>query len=440
MPFGLLARRRAVAGLLARCVLLLLAAPAAAQEDYRFDVAQFEKKPFEWNGYAELRAERFWFDQDAALYQLNFFDQEQRASLERLSGAAEVTGIARRGIATVQATVHGEAARDQLQSTSTVRLYQGFLALEPAIGTSFGLGKRALRWGKGYAFNPVGFVERAKDPNEPELAREGFVMIGASFTRSFLGPLKTVTFQPLVVPTANHLNEDFGSGEHANPAARLSLLAYDTDIDFQVLGEGARSARWGVDFSRNVTTNFEIHGEWAYFSEIVKPLLDAAGNQTRESKAASSYLLGLRYLSERDITTILEYYDNGTGYSEEQMRDYFAFVHSAYDQFVTTGDSTLLARATAVRSSYVRPNPMRRYLYLRSSGKEPFDILYFTPALTAILNLDDNSYQLTPEALYSGITNLELRLRLFFLRGARLTDFGEKPNDWRLELRARYYF
>lgn len=430
----------AAAALLAGGAFLLPAATASAQEPYSFDVEQFEKKAFEWNGYAELRAERFWFDQNAALYQLSFFDEEQRASLDRLTGAAELTGIYRRGSATAQATVHGEAARDELQSTRTGRVYEAFFALEPAIGTSFGLGKRTLRWGKGYAFNPVGFVERAKDPNEPELSREGFVMLGASFTRSFAGPLKTVTFQPLLVPTADDLNEDFGAGRHANPAARLALLAYDTDIDLQLLGEGARSARFGVDFSRNVTTNFEVHGEWAYFSEVAKPVLDAAGNQTRDSAAARSYLLGLRYLSESDITTILEYYYNGTGYSKGQMRDYFSFVHSAYDQFLATGDSTLLARAQAVQSSYVRPNPMRRYLYLRSSWKEPFDILYFTPALTAIANLDDRSYQVTPELAYAGVTNLELRLRLLLLRGDRLTDFGEKPNDERLELRLRYYF
>jgi hypothetical protein len=83
---------------------------------------------------------------------------------------------------------------------------------------------------------------------------------------------------------------------------------------------------------------------------------------------------------------------------------------------------------------------MRRYLYLRLSQKEPFDILYFTPALTVIANLDDGSRSVAPELLYTGITNLELRLRLFFLSGDRLTDFGEKQNDRRLELRARYYF
>ena len=83
---------------------------------------------------------------------------------------------------------------------------------------------------------------------------------------------------------------------------------------------------------------------------------------------------------------------------------------------------------------------MQDYLYLRLSQKEPFNILYFTPALTGIMNLNDRSFSLTPELAYTGITNLELRLRMGFLAGARHTEFGEKQNDYRVELRIGYYF
>ena len=74
------------------------------------------------------------------------------------------------------------------------------------------------------------------------------------------------------------------------------------------------------------------------------------------------------------------------------------------------------------------------------SQKEPFDILYFTPALTAIVNFADRSYSVTPEMLYTGYTNVELRLRFFYLKGREQSDFGEKQNARRLELRARFYF
>jgi hypothetical protein len=83
---------------------------------------------------------------------------------------------------------------------------------------------------------------------------------------------------------------------------------------------------------------------------------------------------------------------------------------------------------------------MRDYLYLRISQKEPFDILYFTPAITAILNFDDRSFSLSPELVYEGITNLELRIKGTVLVGDHFSEYGEKPNDARLELRVRYYF
>jgi hypothetical protein len=83
---------------------------------------------------------------------------------------------------------------------------------------------------------------------------------------------------------------------------------------------------------------------------------------------------------------------------------------------------------------------MKDYLYLRISQKEPFNILYFTPAITGVMNLNDQSVSISPELLYTGITNLELRLKAIALVGQNGSDYGEKPNDYRIELRVRYYF
>ena len=83
---------------------------------------------------------------------------------------------------------------------------------------------------------------------------------------------------------------------------------------------------------------------------------------------------------------------------------------------------------------------MRDYLYVRGTWKEPFDILYFTPGFISIVNISDQSMSVTPELAYSPITNLELRLRGTFLVGGQNTEYGEKENDWRAELRVRYFF
>jgi len=63
-----------------------------------------------------------------------------------------------------------------------------------------------------------------------------------------------------------------------------------------------------------------------------------------------------------------------------------------------------------------------------------------TPSATVIANLDDGSYSFTPELLYTGVTNLDLRLRATWLHGKSNSEFGEKQNARKLELMARFYF
>ncbi|HYA47778.1 MAG TPA: hypothetical protein VEF92_09530 [Burkholderiales bacterium] len=421
--------------------LLAFVSTASAAEEYSFNVSQFEKKPLEFNGYVELKAEQFTFDRHAALNQLSFFDQPPRDGFDRGTVTVEPDLIYRQGIATAHVLGYGTYLHDYTGNDRDTRLYEASVALQPNAQATYDLGKKTLSWGKGYAWNPVGFVQRPKDPNDPDLAREGFVMAGGNFINSFPGTLKTVAFTPLILPTTAGQNPDFGTADHLNPAAKLYLLYADTDIDLMMLGAGAKSARYGLDFSRNLGTNLEVHGEWAHVESATRPVVDAAGNITPLTSSATSYLMGLRYLSENQLTTIFEYYYNGAGYNEDEMRSFASVVHDAYDQYQLTGNAAPLTKLrTALAPAMMQPNPGRRYLYLRLSQQEPFDILYFTPALTTIANVDDHSYSIAPELLYTGITNLELRARLFWLRGARLSDFGEKQNDRRLELRVRYYF
>jgi hypothetical protein len=426
--------------LLCACLSLWLPA-AAAQESTTFDVSQYQKKPFEFNGYAELRAEQFTFDRQGALYQLNYFDQPPRDGFDAGIGTLQLGGVYRHGITTAHVLAHGSYAHDYTGNDRDTRFYEAYVSAQPSNHATYDLGKKTLNWGKGYAWNPVGFVQRPKDPNDPDLAREGFVIAGGDFVRSFDGTLKTMALTPLVVPTTASLNADFGTPDHINPAAKIYLLYADTDIDFMMLGTGAKSSRYGFDFSRNLGTNLEIHGEWAHAGSVTRPVVEAAGNVVPIETAATSYLLGMRYLSERELTTILEYYYNGAGYSEDEMRTFATVVHNDYYQYQLTGNAAPLTMLrTALQPALAQPNPGQRYLYLRLSQQEPFDIPYFTPALTTIANLDDHSYSVAPELLYTGVTNLELRFRVFWLHGARLSDFGEKQYDRRLELRARYYF
>ena len=104
------------------------------------------------------------------------------------------------------------------------------------------------------------------------------------------------------------------------------------------------------------------------------------------------------------------------------------------------GRETLDMALALGNGPYSRPFAGENYLYFRAQQQDAFGIVYFQPAVFALANLDDGSFQLTPELDYTGFKNVELRLRLYLLHGKNLTDFGEKPNERKVEAYARFYF
>lgn len=430
-----------ICGLLMAAAAAATAAAAQAQE-FKFDASAFERKRFEYSGYAELKAEHLPLNRDGAFYKINFYDKTKRDSIHRNVATLMPSGKLRLGDSTtMNMRAHLDMQRDSLTRARTSRFDEAYLSYKPSAGFTLEAGKSSMKWGKGYAWNPAGLVERPKDPNDPELAREGFTTLSADFIRNFEGPLQTVAFTPLLLPVSKGINSDFGATGHVNVAGKLYLLYRDTDIDFMYLNSGSRSRRFGMDISRNLGANLEVHGEWARAQNVMRPLTDARGNVTQVTANATSYLAGARYLSDIETTYIVEYYRNGAGYTPQQSADYYGFVESGVAQFNANGNSSLLQKASVLaQGAYGRPNAGKNYLYFRAVQKEPFDMLYLSPALTLIENLDDRSRSLVPEVLYTGYTNVELRVRAFFLSSGAQTEFGEKQNSKRFELLARFYF
>ena len=83
---------------------------------------------------------------------------------------------------------------------------------------------------------------------------------------------------------------------------------------------------------------------------------------------------------------------------------------------------------------------MKDYLYLKVSQKEPFDILYFTPSVVCIYNINDKSGSIIPQLTYTPITNLEFELKATFLLGKDYTEYGEKLNEYKVYAEVKYYF
>ncbi len=409
-------------------------------EDYSFSLDEFEKKSFSWGGYAELKWDHNWINQAGTFGLLGFYDNP-RSDLDRLTSTVQLDGNYNKGIVDFNWLLQAFAQKSQVDAEQNLDIFSAYASIKPAPSVTFELGKKTFKWGKGYAWNPVGFIDRPKDPNNPEDALEGYIGAGVDLIKSFPGTLQTLALTGMILPVWEDVNEDFGEQNHINFAAKLYLLYRDTDIDFVLFTGDSRSTRYGIDFSKNLATNFEIHGEIAYIPEQKIKILNSSGLLESHERAVTSYLLGLRYLTENDITTILEFYHNDAGYSETEMDRFYQLVSDANLQYINSGDDSLLSQAATIsKSGYARPQIGRSYLYAKITQKEPFDLLYLTPGVAAILNLDDESYSLSPEVVYTGFTNWELRLRYSRIDGGRFTEHGEKLNESKLELRVRYYF
>jgi hypothetical protein len=414
---------------------------ASGEQEYSFDLSEIEKKPWQIGGYVESRPVLFGLDADAALHKLRFYDHSKENVREEYNFTALLDGSYSKDDREFRGVLNTDLKKSYLGWSEETTLYEGYMSSRWSSTFNFNIGKRTLKWGKGYAWNPVAFLDRPKNPDDPELAREGFVVMSSDFIRSLDGPLKTFSFTPILMPVYEHVNDDFGKSNRLNFAAKLYFLFYDTDIDLICLASGSKTNQYGMDFSRNIVSNFEVHGELAFVNDLQKQSINSNEALFSDEYDATSYLIGLRYLTKSDTTYILEYFHDATGFAEREMRDYFSFIDRGYDAYLDSGDDSILKRASKIAGgSYNRRNPMRDYLYLRASRKEPFDILYFTPSLTGIFNTSDESFSIGPEFLYTGIKNLELRLKTTFLVGNSETEFGEKQNDCRAELRIRYHF
>ncbi len=419
--------------------ILFFGTAVAGADEFSFDEAELNKKFWHLGGYAEARPGLSLLDRDAAQTRLRYYGRHVDDMLVDFNGKLLLEGSVERDWVKLYLQPSLDYTNTRLNNLLKLSWYEAWFQAKPNDNFKVLLGKKSLKWGKGYAWNPVAFFDRPKNPDDPELNLEGYWLATTDYIQSFDGSLKTVAITTLILPQNHDLNSDFGTIDKVNWGGKLYLLLYDTDIDLIVRGKGSKEAAYGLDFSRNLTTNFELHGELAWEINAQRQVISSSGQRSTLSGDALSWLVGLRYLTAQDTTLVMEYYRNGTGYTKNEMDNYFQEVEQGWTTWQTSASATSLQQLWQ-NQSYTRPAAMRDYLYTRISQKEPFDILYFTPAVTAITNLRDRSFSLAPELLYTGITNLELRLKGTALVGSGYSEYGEKPNDAKIELRVRWYF
>ncbi|MCD4653508.1 hypothetical protein K8T06_06195 [bacterium] len=119
------------------------------------------------------------------------------------------------------------------------------------------------------------------------------------------------------------------------------------------------------------------------------------------------------------------------------MKHFFHGVDLAIDE----NNESLISELKAFQKNHLSNQfLMKDYLYLKISHPEPFDILYFSPSIFTIYNLDDNSYRIGFDLVYNRFEDLELIIRQNYFPPASGTEFGEKATRSKTEFYIKIYF
>ncbi|MCK5293219.1 MAG: hypothetical protein KAJ49_01110, partial [Arcobacteraceae bacterium] len=223
--------------------------------------------------------------------------------------------------------------------------------------------------------------------NNPEAAKEGYILGNYKYNKSYVGDLKNFSLDIVALSTSTNKNEDFYSQDSKNIAIKSYILYLDTDIDFIYYYSDVLKDKVGIDFSKNIKTNFEIHGEFV-----------------KQKDGYNSYILGIKYLTADDLTITSEYF-----YQSEQL-------------------------------STIVPYYDNRYFINKFSLKEPMGIVYFTIYYKNSLNIKDDSYQNNIGGIYSFKNNIKLDISYNNNRGDSLSEFGGKQVSDTIWSKVIWYF
>ena len=342
-------------------------------DDYSFDMDEIEVKTYEYKGY--LKAEQK-HQKTKAEDTLNSTFGEAQVDFKYFKDKYSLN---------TQFQVNHSNVNDKEKNIYTTN--QLFLNYKFSSNHSINLGKQSLKWGKGYFFNPIAFLDRKKDPNNPEAAKEGYILGNYKYNKSYVGDLKNFSLDIVALSTSTNKNEDFYSQDSKNIAIKSYILYLDTDIDFIYYYSDVLKDKVGIDFSKNIKTNFEIHGEFV-----------------KQKDGYNSYILGIKYLTADDLTITSEYF-----YQSEQL-------------------------------STIVPYYDNRYFINKFSLKEPMGIVYFTIYYKNSLNIKDDSYQNNIGGIYSFKNNIKLDISYNNNRGDSLSEFGGKQVSDTIWSKVIWYF
>jgi len=351
--------------------------------DYDFDLSAIEVKPYTLSGYLKGEAKFQGLNEDSPL-----FPSKNKESMKSYASEGNLKFAYFNDTVKLDTEVMVNYNDTDNEYSDEHKFAQLFIQYKFDQNHLVEIGKKAPKWGKGYFVNPIAFFDRKKDPNDPESSREGFIMANYRFNKSYEGDVKNASFDVLFMKNDTHMNSDFSNEEASNVGLKAYMLYLDTDIDLIYFKNDADVEKIGIDFSKNLMSNLEIHGE---FAKIL-------------GEDDYAYLLGFKYLTEFELSMTAEYL-----YQKNQ-------------------------------SSRNEPFFDHQYFMTKFSQKEPMDILYSSVYYKNIYNLGDKSMQNSLGATYSFKNNMLIDISYNLNDGTKTSEYGSKLVQDTLWTKLYWYF
>ena len=313
------------------------------------------------------------------------------------------------------------------------------LALDVSLGEALDLvvGKKILKWGTGYAFNPTGVVEPQRSPSDPsdrlnQNDGRNLVSLTAFFGKTSL--------------TAVYLND----ARYANSSLQwgkneLALRAYSFlgGLDISLIGHYSEGDRLelGANSSYVIGDNLELHGEIlgkkgssALFHPIVSSdnpgqIFDSYPYVPLYADSREIFLktlLGGQYTLENGLNLALEYYHNAEGLSVQEWKRWMNFVK--FQDAVQSGavpvspDLIVPSRMNLLWSllTLSTRGTMRDYLFARGAYSDDTwgcEVIFF-------MNANDQSIVAIPTLTWKAGVSLSFYLMYAAYSGRDGSEFG----------------
>jgi hypothetical protein len=313
------------------------------------------------------------------------------------------------------------------------------LALDVSLGDALDLvvGKKILKWGTGYAFNPTGVVEPQRSPSDPsDRLNQNYGRDLVSLT-AFFG--KT-SITAVYLNDARYANSSLEWGDNELAVRAYSFLG---GLDISLVGhyrEGDR-LELGANSSYVIGDDLELHGEIlgkrgspALFHQIITS--DNPGQIFSSYPYVPLYansgqiflktLVGGQYTLDNGVNIALEYYHNSEGLSVQEWKRWMNFVK--FQEAVQKGivpvspDLIVPSRMNLLWSllTLSTRGTMRDYMFARGAYSDDTwgcEVIVF-------MNANDQSIVAIPTLTWRASVSLSLYLRYTANVGRDGSEFG----------------